>query len=76
MIHRFSNKRPTNFFAAVYKYYIYEEILDIDVNELKQYLKVKDNIINNSSSDGDGDTGLGDDSFTSRHNSFNLFRMK
>ena len=76
MIHRFSNKHPTNFFSPPYVYFIYEEISDLNVKELKDYiLSIEKDIIKNNSSDGDGKTGLGDDSLTSRHNSFNLFKL-
>ncbi len=76
MIHRFTNKHPTNFFSPPYRYYIYEEILDINVDEIKNYiLSIEKDIIKNNTTDGDGRTGLGDDSLTSRHNSFNLFKL-
>ena len=75
-IHIFNNENPTNFFNPVYKYFIYESTLNINLNTFKNYiLKIEKDIISNNKSDGDGETGLGDNSLTSRHNSFNLFKL-
>ena len=77
MIYVTESERPTNFFSPSYKYFIYENNLDIDSDNLKDYiLSVEKDIIKNSEPQGDGLTGLGDQSLTSRHMSFNLFDME
>jgi hypothetical protein len=75
-IHIFNNENPINFFHPVYKYFIYESNVNINLNTFKDYiLKIEKDVIENNKSDGDGDTGLGNNSLTSRHNSFNLFKL-
>lgn len=74
MIHVFESLAPTNFFSPFYKYFMYENMSDIDIKKLKNHiLNIEKDIIKNTASEGDGRTGLGKQSLTSRHMSFNLF---
>ena len=73
-IHVFESKESKNFFTPIYKYFLYENILKIDLKKLKNYiLRIEKNILRDFKSEGDGNTGLGNDSLTSRHHSYNLF---
>jgi hypothetical protein len=76
MIRIFKSPSPTNFFSPFYQYFLYENIFDFDVDKLKNYiLSIEKDIIKNTKPEGDGRTGLGKKSLTSRHMSFNLFNL-
>jgi len=77
MIYKIQNKSKLNFFNPVYEYYIYENILNIDLNYLKKFILQKEKqIINKYPAYSDGDTGLGNNSLTSRYPYFNLLQYK
>ena len=62
-------------FAIDYNFYIFENIIsDVNFNVVSNIIKSKEKTIINSSptSDNDGNTGLGDNSLTSRFNYFNV----
>jgi len=72
----FENQTPTNFFSPFYKYFLFESMSDIDIEKLKKYiLSIEKDIIKNTKAEGDGRTGLGINSLTSRHFAFNLFEL-
>ena len=62
-------------FAIDYNFYIFENIIsDVNFNVVSNIIKSKEKTIINSSptSDNDGNTGLGNNSLTSRFNYFNV----
>jgi hypothetical protein len=67
-------RNPKTEFAIDFNYYIYENILNnIDIEYIKSIiLKKESEIIKNYPSYGDGQTGLGDKSLTSRYYYYNL----
>ena len=76
MIYVHESERPTNFFSPFYRYFIYENTLNINPKDVKDFiLNIEKDIIKKTEPQGDGLTGLGDKSLTSRHMSFNLFDM-
>ena len=74
----FENKQPTNSFAPVYQYFIYEtELAFLDTNLLEEIILAKEKtIIEKYPAHGDGNTGLGEDSLTSRYPYFNLLEWE
>ena len=38
MIHVFESLAPTNFFSPFYKYFMYENMSDIDIKKLKNHI--------------------------------------
>ena len=77
MIYKIVNKDKLNFFNPTYEYYIYETMIDFDLDFLKQFILQKENeIIFNYPAHTDGDTGLGNNSLTSRYPYFNLLQYK
>lgn len=76
MIYQFQNGEIRNEFNPVYKYYIYETDLNIDLEKLKNFiLKLEPEMKEKYPDLGDGNTGLGD-SLTSRFRSYNLLQMQ
>tara|TARA_R100001015_G_scaffold8800_1_gene3462 strand:- start:95 stop:709 length:615 start_codon:yes stop_codon:yes gene_type:complete len=76
MIYVHESETPTNFFSPSYKYFMYENTLNINPTDLKNFiLKIEKDILKKTEPHGDGLTGLGNESLTSRHMSFNLFDM-
>ena len=77
MIYKIVNKDKLNFLNQTYEYYIYETMIDFDLDFLKQFILQKENeIIFNYPAHTDGDTGLGNNSLTSRYPYFNLLQYK
>ena len=77
MIYKIVNKEKLNFFNPTYEYYIYETMVDFNLDFLKQFILQKENeIIFNYPAHTDGDTGLGNNSLTSRYPHFNLLQYK
>lgn len=66
-------------FAIDYTFYIFENIInDVDFSAVSKIIKSKEKKIIRSSpkSSGDGNTGLGNDSLTSRFGYFNVLKWK
>lgn len=77
MIYKIQNKDTLNFFNPTYEYYIYDNILNIDVLYLKQFILEKEKeILKKYPAWNDGYTGLGNDSLTSRYYYYNLLQYK
>ena len=66
-------------FAIDYTFYVFENIInDVDFNAVSKIIKSKEKKIIRSSpkSSGDGNTGLGDNSLTSRFGYFNVLKWQ
>jgi hypothetical protein len=78
----FKSKPKNNFFAPEWNYYIIEDLVEnINFKSLSKFLLKKEKellkITNPSNKKSvDGYTGLGENSITSRYNSFNVFNFK
>ena len=79
LFHLINFKSPpkNNFFAPEWNYHLIEStIKDINCLSLSKFLKNKEKEILKLKAGTDGYTGLGKNSITSRHHSYNLFDFK
>jgi len=79
LFHLINFKSPpkNNFFAPEWDYHLIESMIkDINCSSLSKFLKNKEKEILKLKAGGDGYTGLGKNSVTSRHHSYNLFDFK
>ena len=77
MIHLFENEKQLNIFNPKYKYYIYEDMVDLNFDEISKFiLNLEKSLSHIKSSNLDGGTGLGDKSLTSKHSFYNLLSFK
>ena len=75
-IYKFVNDKIRNEFNPTFSYYLYEDILKFNFEKLKKdILDLEKDIIKKYPSFTDGDTGLGDDSLTSRFRYYNLLQL-
>jgi len=75
-IYNFINEKVKNKFNPTYNFFIYEDVLQFNFQKLKQdILNLEKTIIKKYSAYSDGNTGLGNDSLTSRFRYFNLLQI-
>ena len=73
----FKSPPKNNFFAPEWDYYLIESMIkDINCSSLSKFLKNKEKEILKLKAGTDGYTGLGKNSVTARHGSYNLFDFK
>ena len=73
----FKSPPKNNVFAPEWNYYLVEKMFkDINCLSLSKFLKDKENEILKLKTGDDGYTGLGKNSITARHASYNLFNFK
>lgn len=76
-IYNFKNDKIKNKFNPTFDYFIYEDVLKLNFEKLKDdILNLEKNIIKKYPSYSDGETGLGDNSLTSRFRYFNLLQIE
>tara|TARA_Y100000996_G_scaffold336236_1_gene272799 strand:+ start:296 stop:943 length:648 start_codon:yes stop_codon:yes gene_type:complete len=76
-IYNFVNEPLKNKFNPSFNYYIYENILELNFQKLKQdILSLEKNMVEKYPPFSDGNTGLGDSSLTSRFRYFNLLQLE
>tara|TARA_Y100000034_G_C6726399_1_gene321547 strand:+ start:60 stop:698 length:639 start_codon:yes stop_codon:yes gene_type:complete len=77
MIHLFENKKQLNIFNPKYKYYVYEDMVDLNFDKISKFiLNLEKSLSHIKPSNLDGGTGLGDKSLTSKHSFYNLLSFK
>lgn len=77
MITQFENELGKTNFSPVFNYYMYEDVVDEDLKNIKLFLINKEKeIIDSHDYVSDWNTGLGKNSITSRSNSYNLLKWQ
>ena len=75
-VYNFINEPLENKFNPSFNYYIYENILELNFEKLKQdILNLEKDVIQKYPSFSDGGTGLGNNSLTSRFKYYNLLQL-
>ena len=75
-VYNFVNEPLENKFNPSFNYYIYENILELNFEKLKQdILNLEKDVIQKYPSFSDGGTGLGNNSLTSRFRYYNLLQL-